>query len=133
MAKRVNRDPERERRWRGIIQRQAASGMSIRAFCRQGKRKESAFYYWRAELRRRDKPNRPKPADASGPATAAFVPVVVSDPMHHDSVGIEILLPGGARVRVAGGVDREALAGVLAALRQAGFGAAAPAGAERSC
>ena len=38
---------------------------------------------------------------------------VVSDPMRHDSAGIEIVLPGGARVRVSGGVDRAALAEVL--------------------
>jgi len=119
MAKRLNRDPGRERRWREIIQRQAAGGMSVRAFCQRGKIRESAFYYWRAELRRRDKQARPAPVDADGPAASTFVPVVVSGPVRHDALGIEIVLPGGAMVRLpAGGVDRTVLVEVLAALRQ---------------
>ncbi len=59
-----------------------------------------------------------------------FVPVVVSDPARYEATGIEIVLSGGAQVRVAAGVDRESLAEALAALRQDGF-AAAPAGAGR--
>ena len=131
MAKRLSRDMGRERRWREIIQRQAAGGMSIRAFCRRGKIRESAFYYWRAELRRRDKQARPALVDAGAPAASTFVPVVVSGPVGHDAAGIEIVLPDGAMVRVpAGSVDRAALAEVLAALRQDGD-ASAP--AARPC
>ncbi len=71
MAERVNRNPGRERRWREIIRRHAASGMTVRVFCRQSRLKESAFHRWRAELRRRDASDRP--------AGSMFVPVVVSD------------------------------------------------------
>ncbi|MCP4571748.1 MAG: transposase [bacterium] len=124
MAERVNRNQGRERRWREIIRRQAASGMTVRGFCRQSKLTETTFYRWRAKLRRRDA--------AGQPARAMFAPVVVSDPERREAAGIEIVLPGGARVRLAGEVDRESLAEVLAALRRDGF-TAAPAGAGRPC
>jgi transposase-like protein len=124
MAERVNRNPGRERRWREIIRRYVAGGVTVREFCRENRLKETTFYRWRAELRRRDA--------AGQPAGAMFVPVVVSDAARREAAGIEIVLPGGVRVCVAAGVDRESLAEVLAALRRDGF-AAAPAGAGRPC
>ncbi len=54
MAERVNRNPGREMRWREIIRRQAAGGMTVREFGRQSRLNETMFYRWRAELRRRD-------------------------------------------------------------------------------
>lgn len=69
MAER-QRDLVKERFWREVLARQASSGLSGRAFCRQEQLAESAFYAWRRTIALRDGvPNRRPPA---------FVPVVVS-------------------------------------------------------
>ena len=38
------RDAGKERFWREVLKRQAASGLSVRAFCRRESLTESAFY-----------------------------------------------------------------------------------------
>ena len=40
----------KERQWRGILQRQAASGLSIRQFCNAEDLSEASFYAWRRVL-----------------------------------------------------------------------------------
>jgi hypothetical protein len=106
LSRGVSRDPEREARWRLLIGGQAASGLSIRQYCRDHELKESAFYFWRAELARRER--RP-----------AFVPVKIaardSAPPSPGEGRLEITLVNGVRIRVAGMVDRQRLAEVLAA------------------
>lgn len=42
---------ERRTHWRTIIENQAASGMSIAAYCRDTQIKPSYFYTWRRRLR----------------------------------------------------------------------------------
>jgi hypothetical protein len=64
--------------------------MSIRAYCRKERVKEPAFYWWRAELARRDA-TKPK---------AAFVPVTVNVPMAAGTEGISIELRGGRILRL---------------------------------
>ena len=54
MAKGRDRDWRRETRWRRIIREQGRSGLSVREFCRRGKLTETAFYFWRRELLRRE-------------------------------------------------------------------------------
>jgi hypothetical protein len=39
-----------------LVSGHAKSGMSIRAYCAKMRVKEPAFYWWRAELARRDAP-----------------------------------------------------------------------------
>ncbi len=39
------RDAEKERFWREAIGQQAESGQAVRAFCRERKLTESAFYF----------------------------------------------------------------------------------------
>jgi len=48
------RDAGKERHWREVIRAQGVSGRSVRAYCRGAGVKESAFYWWRRELARRD-------------------------------------------------------------------------------
>jgi hypothetical protein len=48
------RDPEREAFWRSVVLRQVASGLSVRAFCRQQGLAESAFHAWRRTIAERD-------------------------------------------------------------------------------
>jgi len=90
------RDLKKERYWRRIVRGQAASGLSVRAWCRKHGEKDAAFYWWRRELARRD-------AENSEPT---FVPVcvTVNAPTDTDG-GIEILLAGGHAegLRHAGG------------------------------
>jgi len=120
MARVERRDRNKETFWRRILRRQGRSGLSVRAWCRQHGQRESAFYWWRRELARRDaargdqRPGRRKPS---------FVPVRMALPSRRagtESSGpdgrIEILLSGDRRIRVSGRVDRQMLADVLAAL-----------------
>jgi hypothetical protein len=95
--------------WRRMIRRQAGSGLSIRGWCRKHRLKETAFYWWRTQLARRD-------AQRSKSKTA-FVPVRLAEDQAADTDGrIEIVLAGGRRLRVSGRVDRQALAEVLSVL-----------------
>jgi transposase-like protein len=43
-----------ERLWRRRVWAQRTSGLSVRAFCERHGLPESAFYFWRRELLRRD-------------------------------------------------------------------------------
>ena len=128
MANGRRRDTAREAHWRRVVRGQQHSGLSIRQFCREQQVRESAFYHWRSELRRRAaeilsgvalaKPEgrRRQPC----PSTAAFVPVHVTRDAGPAAPGrIEIVLSGGRRIRVMAPVDRAALADVLAVLATA--------------
>lgn len=84
MAK-LQRDAERERRWREVLSRQASSGLSVRDSCRREGVKEASFYAWRRTIGERD-----------GESTPAFLPVAVSDPAKGElSIAIELI---GGRV-----------------------------------
>ena len=48
------RSLERETYWRGQIEAQQASGLSVRQFCRQRQLGEPSFYHWRRTLAARD-------------------------------------------------------------------------------
>jgi transposase-like protein len=59
------RDVAKEQYWREVVERQAASGQSVRAFCAHETLDENAFYSWRRTIRQRDapaKPNRTPPS-----------------------------------------------------------------------
>lgn len=121
------RDPARERQWRGRIRQQGRSGLSVRAFCEQHKLPETAFYFWRRELARRDGAS-PRPRVASRPSHPAksspkrarrprwaqlrVTPAELARP----GAAIEIVWPSGVCVRLSQRVDRQALVEVLAAL-----------------
>jgi hypothetical protein len=117
MAKGKVRDKSKEAFWRRTMHRQRQSGLTVRAFCREHALRETAFYFWRRELARREI------------ADVVFMPVKVVEEAPALAGGrIEIVLSGDRRVHVAAPVDRQALADVLAVLR---FDAlAAPSNAE---
>jgi transposase len=107
------RNRKKQLRWRRIVRGQAGSGLSVRTYCSRQGVKESAYYWWRAQLARRDAESPPSPA--------AFVPVevVAEEPTRGAGEGggqIEILWPGGWKVRVSGRVDHQTLSDVLASL-----------------
>ncbi|TWT91721.1 hypothetical protein Pla108_42040 [Botrimarina colliarenosi] len=87
MAK-LQRDAEKERRWREVLDRQAASGLSVREFCRRERLTESQFYAWRRTIGERDSELAP-----------SFVPMVVSDQPENDEL-ISIELVGGHVIKL---------------------------------
>jgi len=120
MGKGPTRSEALETAWRERIARQQQSGQTARDFCRHGNLKESAFYYWRRELARRDgqssrapaKRVRRKPARRD---SSPFLPISVAPTA---PAPIEIALPGNVSVRVSGVCDESLLRTVVSALRQ---------------
>jgi len=121
---RRRRDVKKEEFWRRMLRREAGSGLSVRAWCRKHHLQQSAFYWWRRELARRDTEaaeTTSAQASTQSPSSTAFVPVRLTEdgPAKNDPV-IEILLTNGRRVRLWGSVNRSMLAEVLAVLEGPG-------------
>lgn len=109
MAKGPRRDTKREQFWRRLIDRQAGSGRSIRAWCREHSVQEASFYWWRRRLAE----------GGAVPAGPAFVPVHLAESSASNAEAeIEILWTHEPRVRVRGPVNRQTLAEVLAVLAE---------------
>jgi hypothetical protein len=106
-------DAEKARYWQRTISEAARSGMSIRAFCRQRRLRESQFYWWQRKLRaRRQAGMTPRPSGNGRLASFALV----SDEAGATDAGIALVLGDGRRLRIRRGVDEETLRSVLAAL-----------------
>lgn len=92
-----HRDPAREQSWRRLLKQFAASGESVREFCAARRLKETAFYFWRAEIRRREGHGPARGQRSASPVT--FAQVVVQPPARDEgprlrlSNGRELLLP----------------------------------------
>jgi transposase len=106
-------DVEKARFWRKAVHEAARSGLSIREFCRQRKLHESQFYWWQRHLATKPAPPPTKPAGA-----ASFA--LVGGEAGAAEAGIELVLGGGRRLRIAKGVDEATLRSVLAALDEPG-------------
>ena len=104
------RDPAKERFWRETLREQVASGQSVRAFCRQRQLNESAFYFWRRELKQR---KAQKEDGTEG--NRLFVPVVAEPVAEATASSMEMTLPSGAVLRWSGG-DTDAAAEWIAKL-----------------
>ena len=132
---RQSRDPALERAWRERVARWAASGLSVRAFCRQQGLIETSFYYWKRELRAREASmssltGSVSPSHAASPAMAptqspvlrqrpvvkksapVFVPVTVLPGL---TLSVEVRCPSGHVVLVSA-CDLASLSSLLAAL-----------------
>lgn len=117
-ASRKHRDPKKESLWRDRLKRQLHSGLSVRGFCEHELLTETAFYFWRREIRRRD-----GQADAKRPAVATFVELVSNSvptagpvAVTESAAGIELLLPLDRRLLIRSGFDVSLLRQVLAVL-----------------
>lgn len=106
-------DREKARFWRKAVHDAARSGLSIREFCRQRKLHESQFYWWQRNLAAKPAPPANQP---DGAASFALVSGEAGAP----DAGIELVLSGGRRLRIAKGVDEATLRSVLAALDERG-------------
>lgn len=108
----AKRDVGRERHWRRLLGQWRRSGVSVREFCQAVEVGESAFYFWRRELLRRD-----QKAAAANAGGARFVQVRVTKAERPKAEGgIEVALGNGRVVRVRRGFDRDLLLSVVAAL-----------------
>jgi len=106
-------DVEKARYWQWTISEAARSGMSIRAFCRQRRLRESQFYWWQRKLRAGQRGGTMPESGGNGrPASFALV----SEEAGATNAGIELVLGEGRKLRIRRGVDEETLRAVLAAL-----------------
>ena len=106
-------DVGKARYWQRTISEAARSGMSIRAFCRQRRLRESQFYWWQRKLRAgREAGRTPRPSEDARPASFALV----SEESGATEVGIELVLADGRKLRIRRGADEETLRAVLATL-----------------
>jgi transposase-like protein len=111
----ARRDGGKERFWRRAVARWRKSGVTVRDYCGAENLAETAFYYWRRELARRDG----QAQEGRRKGRPLFVPVQVRHEAGSASRSpIEIVLACGRVVRVRRGFDRQLLADVLAVLEQ---------------
>lgn len=107
------RDGGRERRWRGVVKRFAAGGLTVRAFCRREGLPESAFYFWRRTLKERD---------AESPRNSlvsAFLPVAIQRTESAvPAAETCVELPGGLTIRCGDAVPVERIAALVRALQR---------------
>jgi transposase-like protein len=108
------RDVAKERYWRDVVRRHAASGLSVRTFCLREELTKSAFYAWRRTIGERDGNRTPtvKTGAVKGPA---FVPVTVTGESRRDA-GLVIELVGGRVLRLPESIAAQRLAELVAAL-----------------
>ena len=120
---RGKRDEGKERKWREVLGEQRRSKQSVRAFCRERGLKEASFYRWRQVIYRRDR----RDAEATGAEALpsrmpALAPVMVIDGPSGDVKSsasvIEIVLDGGATVRVPSSSTSEQLGMVIDVLER---------------
>ena len=125
MAQRIRRDLQKEALWRQRLTDQAASGLTIAAWCRRNGVSGSLFHFWKRTIARRGKDRirtqTKSPACPQDPVV--FAPVVLAPPLPQVDIDrlpassvIEIVLAGSRVVRVGAGFDEAALARVLAVL-----------------
>ena len=111
------RSSEKQSQWQDLVERQADSGLSVRAFCEQEGVSENSLYFWRRELPKRKR--RKKQVARGRPETTAafdFVPVQVSG----RSASMELVHPLGYQIRIDGRVDPVMLRQLLDILEQRG-------------
>jgi transposase-like protein len=93
--------------WQERLKRFETSGLSIDAFCRQEDVGRSTFIDWLQTLKKEPRRQTAMKGETRSAERPAFVPVTVKANM------IEILLPGGGRVRLSAGIDRAVLLDVI--------------------
>jgi len=108
-------------RWRKIVRDQAASGLSVAAYCRRARVPASSFYAWRRKLRDvATERNAEASAEQTSPGT--FTEVRVTPALHptpasaYEPGVLELHLSHGRRVIVRSGFDRETLRALVATL-----------------
>jgi hypothetical protein len=117
-----HRDLDRERNWRDLLIRFAGSGQTVRAFCAARRLKETAFYFWRSEIRRRDglgsAPGQPARPTAERPVS--FAQVLVQPPQRPQTEeGPRLVLGHGRQLLLPASMPVEQVARLLRAIEGA--------------
>ncbi len=103
-------------RWAGIVRAQAASGLTVAAFCAQRGLAVSTFYPWKRRLA------SAAAAPRAATSAPAFVEAMVAPTDGPDERGVTIVLgaagPGTRRVLVGPGFDPRLLLDVLDTLER---------------
>ena len=97
------RDEYRIQQWAVLIQECSASGLTNKEFCRQRGISEKSFYYWQRKLRQQI-------VEATSPQLVQLEP----QPETEDLLQIQYR---GAKLRLPGGVDLEAVAALLRSIQ----------------
>jgi hypothetical protein len=115
------RSTERESCWRGLIERQVASGLGVAAFCRQESLSAQNFYAWKRKLLRRDIPMEEASPEVPrrGPQHTGLQIVPVRIEPRSSSSWIRVYLPQGITVELTDQVSGANLAALLRNLREA--------------
>lgn len=132
MARKL-RDAAKERRWREALNGCARSGLGVRAFCRREGLAESAFYFWRRELARRDGEKFSRDTSRRSPGAGRgvrrlgfgrpdFLPVRVTDAAASQA-SITLELASGRVLRLPGSMPIKHVAELVAAIETAGVDA----------
>lgn len=113
-----NRSLERETFWRDVLARFRGSGLSVRAFCRQEKLAETAFYFWRRTLAERDgtPTTKSQPTPKRRAARPAFLPVAIRRDAPTPTSGLALELPSGIVLRFNDTTPAERVAALVRAL-----------------
>jgi len=93
--------------WQERLKRFEASGLSIDAFCLQEEVGRATFVDWLQTLRKEPRRQAAMAGETRSAERPAFAPVTVNSHL------IEILLPGGGRVRLSAGIERAVLLDVI--------------------
>ena len=93
--------------WRERLKRFEASGLPIDVFCRQEDVGRAKLVDWLQILKKGHLEQAAVEEETRSTDRPAFVPVTVNVNM------IEILLPGGGRVRMSAGIDRAVLLDII--------------------
>jgi hypothetical protein len=109
------RDPSKEAFWRKTLTRFAASGLSVREFCKRERLTEGSFYFWRRTLGQRDRPQK----SGKRRPPVAFVPAVVTEALP-SCPSITLELAGGQVLRFPESISAERVAELVQALQRRG-------------
>jgi hypothetical protein len=93
--------------WQERLRRFESSGLSIDAFCRQEDVGRSALMDWLQVLKKEPLRRAAVGGETRSAERPAFVPVTVN------ANRVEILLPGGGRVRMSADIDRAVLLDII--------------------
>jgi len=107
----------RREKWRGIVRGAEASGLSLRAYCKQHEIDLSQFYYWRRVLQTA---GRQAEQQAEQQASRGAFVLLQAPGRNRTAVqsadqtpALELLLERGWRLRIPRGVDEALLASTL--------------------
>jgi hypothetical protein len=118
----------KEQSWRDILGQFAAGGQRVREFCAARQIKESAFYFWRREIARRDegvagKGPAGRDASTAGPTASrplAFAQILVRPPQPTAAQqSLRLCLSGGRELLLPISLPAQQVAAIVRAIEEA--------------